>query len=78
VFILAVAGNSQVYMWAALDAYQGFEQVKVLVDVGGGFGSALAEITARYPHIKGINFNQPHVIDACPPISVEIFQLYVY
>jgi hypothetical protein len=68
VFNQAMAGISQVYMRVAVDVYRGFEDVKVLVDVGGGFGSALAAITARYPHIKGINFDQPHVVDACPPI----------
>ena len=70
-FDSAMAGNSQVYLQATLDVYRGFEHVKVLVDVGGGFGSALRVITQRYPHIKAINFDQPHVIDACAPIPGE-------
>lgn len=71
VFNKAMAGHTKIYMRALLDAYHGFEDVKVLVDVGGGFASSLSLITARYPHIKGINFDQPHVIDACPELPGE-------
>ncbi|XP_024390981.1 caffeic acid 3-O-methyltransferase isoform X2 [Physcomitrium patens] len=67
-FNKAMAGHSKLYMRAFLDVYQGFEGVRVLIDVGGGFGSAISTITARYPHIKGINFDQPHVIKACPEL----------
>lgn len=67
-FNKAMAGNSEVYDPAILDAYQGFEEVKLLVDVGGGCASTLSHIIARHPHIKGINFDQPHIIDACPNI----------
>ena len=37
-----------------------------LVDVGGGNGSGLAEIVKSYPHIKGINFDLPHVVATAP------------
>jgi caffeic acid 3-O-methyltransferase len=37
-----------------------------LVDVGGGTGSSLALIAAKYPHIRGINYDQPHVVAASP------------
>lgn len=67
----AMTGHSEIYMRATLDVYHGFEGVKVLVDVGGGFGSSLRLITAKYPHVKGLNFDQPHVIDACPPLPGE-------
>jgi hypothetical protein len=49
------------------------------VDVGGGTGSSLALIAAKYPHIRGINYDRPHVVAAspaypgitrsCPPFS---------
>jgi hypothetical protein len=68
IFNKAMAGHSKVYMRAVLEAYHGFDDVRVLVDVGGGFGSSLSLITAKYPHVRGINFDQPHVIDACPDI----------
>jgi caffeic acid 3-O-methyltransferase len=70
-FNRAMAGHSEIYMRATLDVYRGFEPVQTLVDVGGGFGSALRLITARYPHIKAINFDQPHVIQSCPPVPGE-------
>ena len=78
VFNKAMAGHSQIYMRAILDAYHGFEDVKVLVDVGGGLGSSLKLITTKYPHIKGINFDQPHVIDTCPELLGENFCLWEF
>lgn len=40
--------------------------VKVLADVEGNIGTALSLITARYPHIKGINIDQSNMIATCP------------
>ena len=54
-------------MSAILEEYEGFKDVRVLVDVGGGLGSTLCAITERYPHIHGINFDLPHVIASCVP-----------
>lgn len=50
-----------------LEKYEGFKDVRVLVDVGGGLGSTLGAITERYPHIQGINFDLPLVIASCVP-----------
>ena len=36
------------------------------MDVGGGIGSAAAEIVKSFPHIKGINFDLPHVVATAP------------
>ncbi|KAL6126385.1 hypothetical protein ACLB2K_074435 [Fragaria x ananassa] len=47
-----------------LDLYKGFEHLEKLV--GGGLGVTLSQITSRYPHIKGINFDLPHVIKEGP------------
>ncbi|KAI4331921.1 hypothetical protein L6164_016867 [Bauhinia variegata] len=33
-----------------------------LIDVGGGIGETVSEIAKSYPHIKCINFDQPHVV----------------
>ncbi|KAK0583392.1 hypothetical protein LWI29_036440 [Acer saccharum] len=49
-----------------LEIYKGFENVKQLVDVGGGLGVTLEAIAAKYPNIKGINFDLPHVIQHAP------------
>ena len=48
--------------------YAGFNDVKCLVDVGGGVGGALAQIVAIHPHIRGRNFDLPHVISSAPDI----------
>ncbi|KAL0452358.1 UNVERIFIED_CONTAM: Caffeic acid 3-O-methyltransferase [Sesamum latifolium] len=45
---------------------QGFEGVKSLVDVGGGVGASLKMILSKYPSIKAINFDLPHVIQDAP------------
>ncbi|KAE8686503.1 Caffeic acid 3-O-methyltransferase [Hibiscus syriacus] len=51
-----------------LERYDGFEGLKTLVDVGGGTGVALNMIVSKYPNIKGINFDLPHVIENAPTI----------
>ncbi|KAI6672924.1 hypothetical protein NL676_000830 [Syzygium grande] len=62
-----MACTTKCMMQAIADAYKdGFERVGSLVDVGGRTGSAVAEIVRLYPHIKGINFDRPHVIAAAP------------
>ncbi|CAL9167680.1 unnamed protein product [Musa hybrid cultivar] len=45
-----------------LRVYSGFNDMEVLVDVNGIDGTSLQMITSRYPHIKGINYNLPHII----------------
>ncbi|KAJ8748481.1 hypothetical protein K2173_003378 [Erythroxylum novogranatense] len=52
-----------------LESYKGFEHLKQLVDVGGGLGHTIHAITSKYPHIKGINFDLPHVVAEAPTYS---------
>ena len=48
---------------AVLGEYKdGFGSIGSLVDVGGGTGVVISEIVKSHPHIKGINFDLPHVI----------------
>jgi O-methyltransferase domain len=49
-----------------LEVYPGFNDVSVLVDVGGGTGATLHIITSKHGHIEGINFDLPHVIFKAP------------
>ncbi|BFG22289.1 hypothetical protein CerSpe_085630 [Prunus speciosa] len=51
-----------------LHIYKGFQDKNLtqLVDVGGGFGVALNLVTSRYPHIRGINYDLPHVVNHAP------------
>jgi len=46
---------------AMLDAYD-FTGIKVLADVGGGNGSLLSAVLARYTKMKGILFDLGHVV----------------
>nr|CAB3496672.1 unnamed protein product [Digitaria exilis] len=41
----------------------------VLVDVGGGTGATLQMITARHKHLRGINYDLPHVIAKAPTVE---------
>lgn len=66
-FHQAMLNHSRLSMNTILEKYEGFKDVQVLVDVGGGFGSTLGAITERYPHIHGINFDLPYVIASCVP-----------
>uniref|UniRef100_A0A2N9GZD0 caffeate O-methyltransferase n=1 Tax=Fagus sylvatica TaxID=28930 RepID=A0A2N9GZD0_FAGSY len=67
VFNTAMLNHTTIVMKQILEVYKGFEQLKLLVDVGGGLGVTLNLITSRYSHIKGINFDLPHVIQHGPP-----------
>lgn len=49
-----------------LEVYKGFDHIEKLVDVGGGLGVTIKAITSEYPHINGINFDLPHVIQHAP------------
>ncbi|XP_030928290.1 xanthohumol 4-O-methyltransferase-like isoform X1 [Quercus lobata] len=62
-----MACTANIVMNTIVSEYKdGFGSVGSLVDVGGGTGSVLAEIVKSYPHIKGINFDLPHVVAMAP------------
>lgn len=46
---------------ALLDAYD-FGRFKSIVDVGGGTGSFLTALRGQYPSLRGIVFDQAHVV----------------
>ncbi|CAN1167674.1 Caffeic acid 3-O-methyltransferase [Linum perenne] len=85
VFNAGMLNQSTLVIKEALNSYEGFEKLKVVVDVGGGLGHTISAITCKYPHIKGINFDLPHkncykatpkdgkviVMDAVAPIMTE-------
>ncbi|XP_068638153.1 (S)-scoulerine 9-O-methyltransferase-like [Aristolochia californica] len=66
VFHEAMRGGSIMAANVIFDKYKGFEDVKEIVDVGGSSGAAVAEIVAKYPHIRGRNFDLPYVIANAP------------
>ncbi|XP_044462570.1 caffeic acid 3-O-methyltransferase-like [Mangifera indica] len=65
-FNKAMASLSKITMSKVLDTYKGFEDLASLVDVGGGIGATLSMIISKYPTIKGINFDAPHVVEKAP------------
>ncbi|KAJ8762809.1 hypothetical protein K2173_022938 [Erythroxylum novogranatense] len=66
VFNLAMSSYSPLVMNKILRIYQGFDGIKVLVDVGGGTGIILNMIVSRYPQIQGINHDLLHVVSEAP------------
>ncbi|XP_043715259.1 caffeic acid 3-O-methyltransferase-like [Telopea speciosissima] len=66
IFNKAMFNSSFTLMKGIAEIYRGFEDVNVVVDVGGGLGENLNLITSKYPTIKGINFDLPHVIANAP------------
>ncbi|KAJ6797314.1 tricetin 3',4',5'-O-trimethyltransferase-like [Iris pallida] len=68
VFNEGMRNHSLLTMKNILDTYKGFDSLKVVVDVGGGFGGTMDMIVRKHPHIKGINFDLPQVISGAPPI----------
>ncbi|XP_043693330.1 caffeic acid 3-O-methyltransferase-like [Telopea speciosissima] len=65
-FNTAMLKGTMKTMNVILEKYKGLENAKVVVDVGGGIGAALELITSKYPKIKGINFDLPHVVHNAP------------
>ena len=77
VFNTGMFNHTTILVKKMLESYEGFQNLKQLVVVGGGIGVALSLITSKHPNIKGINFDLPHVIQHPPPypgiISIHIF-----
>jgi len=61
--IAGMSGNSPVHARLVAAAYD-FSRMSVVVDVGGGRGRLLATILEQHPRLRGILFDQPHVIEA--------------
>ncbi|XP_041012363.1 caffeic acid 3-O-methyltransferase-like [Juglans microcarpa x Juglans regia] len=66
VFNKGMSDHSTITMKKILETYKGFEGLTSVVDVGGGTGAVLSMIVSKYPSIKGINFDLPHVIEDAP------------
>ncbi|CAA7049069.1 unnamed protein product [Microthlaspi erraticum] len=67
VFNRAMLESSTIAIEKLLNVYEGFKDVKTLVDVGGGLGHTLSLITSKYPHIMGIKFDLPPVLARASP-----------
>ncbi|KAI3512546.1 hypothetical protein L1887_19862 [Cichorium endivia] len=65
-FNKAMVDTSIIVVKEILNCYHGFDNLKCLVDVGGGLGVTLNMIISKHPTIKGINLDLPHVIQHAP------------
>lgn len=67
-FNTTLSNHTTIVIKKLLHIYKGLEDKNLtqLVDVGGGLGVTLNLITSRYQHIKGINFDLPHVVNHAP------------
>ncbi|KAL0360216.1 UNVERIFIED_CONTAM: Caffeic acid 3-O-methyltransferase 2 [Sesamum radiatum] len=61
-----MTAHSTTLMKKTIKIYDGFSSFDSIVDVGGGTGTTLGIIVAKYPHIKGINFDLPQVVQHAP------------
>ncbi|CAN0889289.1 Caffeic acid 3-O-methyltransferase 1 [Linum grandiflorum] len=68
VFNAAMFNYSNMVIKQVVDSYKGFEQLNLVVDVGGGLGHTIEAVVSKHPHIKGINFDLPHVVNDAPHI----------
>jgi hypothetical protein len=55
---------------AMLDAYD-FSAIRTLADVGGGNGSVLRAVLAKYPQMRGMLCDLPGVVERARPLVVE-------
>ena len=70
-FNAGMLGNSPDHARLVAATYD-FSKMNVVVDVGGGRGRLLATILERYPRLRGILFDQPHVIADARQILEEV------
>ncbi|CAI0445151.1 unnamed protein product, partial [Linum tenue] len=68
VFNAAMFNHTSIVITEVLNCYTELGQLELIVDVGGGLGHTIKAITSKYPNVKGINFDLPHVIRQAPSI----------
>ncbi|KAI3744913.1 hypothetical protein L1987_58011 [Smallanthus sonchifolius] len=66
IFNKSMVHHSTLVIKEVLKRYHGFDKLKRVVDVGGGLGVTINMIVSKHPHIKGINYDLPHVIQHAP------------
>ena len=60
-FNQGMLGNSPAHAQLIARSYD-FAGMKTVIDVGAGRGRLIATILAEHPHLKGVLFDQPHVL----------------
>jgi hypothetical protein len=67
IFDAAMTAFSSRAMRAMLDAYD-LSDVAIQADVGGGLGTNLTAALGRYPAMRGLLFDRPHVVERARPV----------
>lgn len=70
IFNTAMVSLTNASTQALLAAYD-FGPFGTIVDIGGGTGALLAAILQKHTKVRGVVFDQPHVIAAAPPVLDE-------
>jgi hypothetical protein len=65
------AAGTRMEVRTLLSAYDSWTKFTTVVDIGGGNGQFLAGLLARFPHMQGTLFDQPHVVANAPNIMRE-------
>lgn len=71
-FNTAMTGHSAIITKKLLQRFHGLDGLSVLIDVGGGTGAMLQTIIGYHKHLRGINYDLPHVIGQAPSIKGQI------
>ena len=66
IFDRAMSATSRSAIAGLVEAYD-FGRFRTIVDVGGGNGALLRALLERYPELRGVLFDQPHVVDGAGP-----------
>ena len=69
-FNMGMAGNSPAHARLVAASYD-FSRMSLVVDVAGGRGRLLATILEANPHLRGILFDLPHVVDSARELLDE-------
>jgi hypothetical protein len=67
IFDQAMTALSKGTIEAIMNAYD-FSKFRLVADIGGGQGRTIAGILAANPSLRGILFDQPHVVEKAAPI----------
>jgi hypothetical protein len=66
IFDQAMTNLATQWHTAALTAYD-FSRHRTVVDIGGGHGALLTAILTAHPQLRGVLFDQPHVVEGAKP-----------
>jgi O-methyltransferase domain len=67
--LVDTAMDHSVDVWlATIPTSTAWDNVQMVMDIGGGHGALLAQLLTAHPHLDGILFDLPHVIAGAAPI----------